>query len=498
MMSASQQRRAENDDGYESPSARRRPDDDKYYDDDDDNDRDGGGYYDDDGHYVDEDGYYYEDENEALQQGDPELERRRRLNRLNPDYDQEYDNDYDDDDENKAGSRDMWGRRRAKCCDHCCRCCRNCIRGFFVPPICDFRRWCGCPHGACYTVMGFALGLGGLIMMVMLTLNCDVQRITVTNADGGISENQPQVGYGFIAREPIAGEVPQVMGCVLYPDDEKPTLFDAWFQTGRFMLFLSALLGIIGFVVLSSAFCVAWSANTFQHWLMWNYIFAACCTGLGFMIFGSAYCQDNECKLGKGGVSVISIFFFWLTAANTMKSMPEAPPDEGEDDEDLYYENRDDMYRDDVPGQPGPLVSPYNDGDFDDGYQYDEDGNPYFYEEDGTPVFVDSEGNALYYLDEDGEKVYYDDDEEEDDDDDDDEANQDPEAPADSDAQDQQPMDEPVDLLDVTDEEREHGYTVPAHQVDHNVDAESVEEGNHSMPQERLPRVGDDDGPTIS
>ena len=342
--------------------------------------------------------------------------------------------------------------------------------------------------------MGFALGLGGLIMMVMLTLNCDVQRITVTNADGLTPANEPQVGYGFIAREPIAGEIPQVMGCVLYPDDEKPVLFDAWFQTGRFMLFLSALLGIIGFFVLSSAFCLAWSANTFQHWLMWNYIFAACCTGMSFMIFGSTYCQDNECKLGKGGVSVISIFFFWLTAANTVKSMPEAPPDEGEDDEDLYYDNRDDMYRDEVVGQPGPMVSPYYAGEYDDGYQYDENGNPYFYEEDGTPVFVDSEGNALYYLDEDGEKVYYDDDDDDEEQEEDEDENDNVDAQDDSD----RPM-EPVDLLNepqVTDEEREHGYTVPPHQVDHNLD-ESVD-GGHSMPQERLPRVGDDDGPTIS
>jgi hypothetical protein len=117
---------------YDPPANRR---DDGY---DDNNDEYGDeGYYDEDGHYVDEDGYYYEDENEALQRGDPELERRRRLSRVNPDYEQEF----QDDDDDKQGSRDMWGRRRARCCDHCTRCCRNCIRGFFIPPICDFRRW---------------------------------------------------------------------------------------------------------------------------------------------------------------------------------------------------------------------------------------------------------------------------------------------------------------------------------------------------------------------
>lgn len=97
-------------------------------------------YFDEDGHYVDEDGYYYEDEEtEALQGVDPEIERRRRMNRLNPDYEQEFRDD--DDDDGSPARRDLWGRKRAKCCDHCSRCCRNCIRGFFLPPICDFRRW---------------------------------------------------------------------------------------------------------------------------------------------------------------------------------------------------------------------------------------------------------------------------------------------------------------------------------------------------------------------
>ena len=148
--------------------------------------------------------------------------------------------------------------------------------------------------------MGFILALCGIVMTVMLTLNCDVQRITVKNNKGEVAANEPQIGYGFISRQPIVGEVPQVMGCLLYPDDEKGTLFDAWFQMGRFMLFLSALLGIIGFVVLASAFCVAWSANTFQHWLLWNYIFAAGCVGMTFMVFGSSYCQDNEWTENSG------------------------------------------------------------------------------------------------------------------------------------------------------------------------------------------------------
>jgi hypothetical protein len=350
--------------------------------------------------------------------------------------------------------------------------------------------------------MGFALALGGLIMVTMLALNCDVQRITLVNDQGVVPPNQPQVGYGFMARQPISGERPQVMGCVLYPDAEKPTLFDASFQIGRFMLFLSALLGLIGFFIISSSFCVAWSVNTFQHWLMWNYIIAACCTGLSFMIFGSHYCHANECKLGKGGVSVISIFFFWLTAANTMKSMPEAPPDEGEDDEDLYYESRNDMYREDVPGQPGPLVSPYYDGEYNDGYQYDDNGNPYFYEEDGTPVFVDTEGNAIYYLDEEGEKVYYDDEEDGEEDEGEGEGDDDDDA-VDAVETEGVPPSQPVDLLDdpqVTDEERAHGYTVPPHQLNENIDeTTTTTDADHpAMPQERLPRVGDEDGPTMA
>jgi hypothetical protein len=204
------------------------------------------------------------------------------------------------------------------------------------------------------------ISVGGLVMLGMLFVNCDVQRIKLVDpATGQPSATAQQYGYGFISREPQSGEVGTLMGCLPYPDAEKTKLFDVWFQMGRFMVYLSAIFGCIGLIVLSAAICIAWSVNTFQHWLLWNYIFAAIVTGLAFLIFGSNFCSANECKLGKGGVSVISIFFFWLVAANTVKSMPEAEPDEGEDDDDLYYETVDDMYDDNVRGLPGPNITPY-------------------------------------------------------------------------------------------------------------------------------------------
>jgi hypothetical protein len=168
---------------------------------------------------------------------------------------------------------------------------------------------------------------------------------------------------------------------------------------GRFMVFLSTIFGLIGFIVLFLALCIAWSPNTFEHWMMWNYIFAAIASALSFLIFGCQLCSDNECKLGKGGVTVISIFLFWLCAANTVKSFAQAdnPEEEGEDTDDLYYENEADMYSD----KPNPPRKPETYDDYE--QEFDEEGNPVYYDDQGNAFTYDEDGNILYYDNDEGE-----------------------------------------------------------------------------------------------
>lgn len=214
-----------------------------------------------------------------------------------------------------------------------------------------------CPHGWCYTTMGVLLGIGGLVMCSFFIISCDVERIVILY-NGVKPPNAPRIGYGFISRGTTFEEAPSYMSCISYTDQEKAGLFDAWMHAARFFLFLSTAFGVIGFVVLFTAICVAWSPNTFEHWLMWNYVFAALAIPMSYMLFGSPLCADNECKLGQGGIQCISIFLFWLTCANTVKSFPTAsPPDEygggeGEDNDDLYYETEEDMWNDRRPPPP--------------------------------------------------------------------------------------------------------------------------------------------------
>jgi hypothetical protein len=249
-----------------------------------------------------------------------------------------------------------------------------------------------CPHGWCYTVMGVVLGISGLVMCSFYIISCDIERITILY-NGAKPPNAPRIGYGFISRGVTYEEIPTYMGCISYTDEEKAGLFDVWMHSARFFLFFSTMLGVIGSVVLFTAICVAWSPNTFEHWLMWTYVVAGLTVPLSYLLFGSPLCADNECKFGQGGVQCISIFLFWLCCANTVKSFPMALPprkdeDDGgyngeeEDDDDLYYETEEDMWNDRRPpkqqqkyNDDGDMVSyhsedPYTmDPQFVDGYR---------------------------------------------------------------------------------------------------------------------------------
>jgi hypothetical protein len=273
--------------------------------------------------------------------------------------------------------------------------------------------------------MGVMLGISGLVMCSFYIISCDIERITILY-NGAKPPSAPRIGYGFISRGVTYEEVPSYMGCISYTDEEKAGIFDIWMHSARFFLFFSTALAVIGSVVLFTAICVAWSPNTFEHWLMWTYVVAGLTVPLSYLLFGSPLCADNECKFGQGGVQCISIFLFWLCCANTVKSFPTALPpkrDEDEDgyngeedDDDLYYETEEDMWNDRRPPKPqdqydeededddGGMVPYYSDGPYatdprygdpgqgeggdgrpDDGHYYDRrDGDGYDRSPDGA------------------------------------------------------------------------------------------------------------------
>lgn len=198
--------------------------------------------------------------------------------------------------------------------------------------------------------MGVILGIGGAVMSSLYFINCDIERIIIMY-NGEAPPNAPRVKYGFFSRAPMFGENPDYMQCKWYPDEEKGELVDAWMRAARLFLIVSTLLGFIGCIFLFLALCVAFTPHTFEHWMMWNYLIAAIAIPFSYLIFGSALCSENDCKLGEGGVQAISIFLFWLCAANTVKGFPEAAPAESDDDDDddLYYETEEDMWNDRAP-----------------------------------------------------------------------------------------------------------------------------------------------------
>ena len=153
-------------------------------------------------------------------------------------------------------------------------------------------------------------------------------------------------GYGYFAREIDPGEPPDYQNCVAYtPNEENETFNDWWFKSGQFFNTFALALGGLGMLIIMSTCCLAFHVHMFEKLLLWIYLLAGICQGLGFLGFGTKFCATQICKVGPGTAMAISAFMMWLTCANTVKSMPEAlPPEEFNDDDDNYDSDDDDMY----------------------------------------------------------------------------------------------------------------------------------------------------------
>ena len=196
------------------------------------------------------------------------------------------------------------------------------------------------------------------MMNYLVLKSCYMQRIKLINPVTGETIPGSERGFGFFARETDYGLESDYADCSHYLPEEIDVVFDSWMNAGKFFAFVSMIIGGLGFLILFSTCFCAYTQNMFERWLMWSFILASCASGLMFLVFGSEHCQENKCKVAAGSGYAISTWMFWVSTANTVKSMTGAPPkkdkpkkkrrnrrgnsDDGdeEDDEfdDLYYE----------------------------------------------------------------------------------------------------------------------------------------------------------------
>jgi len=365
--------------------------------------------------------------------------------------------------------------------------------------------------------MGVALGVGGVVMSVLYVLSCDIERV-IQLYNGEVPPNAARVKYGFLSRAPITEEEADYMACKWYPSDEKELMGDAWMKSAKMFLFISTILGIVGCAVLCAALCVAFTPHTFAHWLMWNYLIAAIAIPLSYLIFGSSFCSDNDCKLGEGGVQAISIFLFWLCAANTVKGFPEAIPDpdkEEGDVDDLYYATDEDMWNDRAPANPDEYDDDNYD-EYDDADEYDEDGRRRAGTDYQAP-YSDDQGHAAAYPDIAGGDVYK---QEKEGDSDHQGSHNDPQQVTDKDYLGSSgsqydddyhgaPQDDYFGGEQPAEGGYDHGSADPYQQQDDDGDNFVIDDNNYNTryedddevkyPEQNLPRVGEhDDSPTIA
>ena len=207
-------------------------------------------------------------------------------------------------------------------------------------------------------------------MNAIVVNSCYFSRIKLINPVTGEPIPGSERGYGFRGREVDYGLEPDYgTDCSFYSSEEEDIVFDSWFKAGKAFAWMSLMLGLIAFLILFFTCMCAYSGIMFERWLMWTYIFATVCLGLSFLAFGSEHCQENKCKVAPGSGYAISTFLFWLSCANTVKSMGGTMPpprnndnrkrrnpfrrnknreqDQAEEDEwlnDMYYETEDQKY----------------------------------------------------------------------------------------------------------------------------------------------------------
>jgi len=194
-------------------------------------------------------------------------------------------------------------------------------------------------------------------MNYYVIFSCFMQRIKIIDPTTGETIDGSERGYGFFSMETDFDLEPDYQQCSYYADDVRENYFDGWVESGKAFAIISQILGTICFLVLFNTCWCAFSQETFSRWLVWLYLLAAGSIGLAFLVFGAEFCSENRCKVAAGSGYTITVFMFWLSTCNTVKSigapMPRPPSDGGtgshfgnEDDEfaDLYYENEYDKY----------------------------------------------------------------------------------------------------------------------------------------------------------
>jgi hypothetical protein len=260
--------------------------------------------------------------------------------------------------------------------------------------------------------MGILTAQGGLMMNLYVIGTCRFNRIKIINPVTGEPIPGSERMYGFDARETNYGQQPDYRQCTYYPSDEKDEIWDSWMGAAKFFSYFSAILGVLGFAILFSICCMAYSKPMFERWLFWGYIVAAIAVTFSFLVFGSEFCQINECKVADGCGWAISCFFFHLMAANSVKNFPEPRPPQppkGENDDDnhryapsidevydeLYYDNESDKYPPLLPdgGKRGVIYNEDGQPEFDAGEDYFDDMGRYI-GEPNKPHDVDTQRHS--------------------------------------------------------------------------------------------------------
>lgn len=194
--------------------------------------------------------------------------------------------------------------------------------------------------------MAVLMGIGGFVSGIFALRHCFFFQVQLQNLKTGEPIEETMRGYGYFAREIEPGQTPDYQNCVAYtPIEENETFNDWWFKSGQFFNTFALALGGLGMLIIMSTCCLAFHVHMFEKLLLWIYLLAGICQGLGFLGFGTQFCATHICKVGPGTAMAISAFMMWLTCANTVKSMPEAlPPEEFNDEDDNYDSDDDDMY----------------------------------------------------------------------------------------------------------------------------------------------------------
>eukprot|EP00550_Attheya_septentrionalis_P009256 CAMPEP_0198294638 /NCGR_PEP_ID=MMETSP1449-20131203/23443_1 /TAXON_ID=420275 /ORGANISM="Attheya septentrionalis, Strain CCMP2084" /LENGTH=208 /DNA_ID=CAMNT_0043994645 /DNA_START=71 /DNA_END=697 /DNA_ORIENTATION=- len=168
------------------------------------------------------------------------------------------------------------------------------------------------PNGVCAGIFAGTLVVISLGIGYLATFSCHLIEFKDIN-----NPNNNYVGLGLFGREDLIND--DTYDCIIYTENDKDNLFDAYWRSARAMGLLMVIFTTILTIVMVVIICCGISKRGAMLLGVFSFLTSALAF-LELLVLNSELCDLNDCKLGySGGVTIATgVLLFFATISICM------------------------------------------------------------------------------------------------------------------------------------------------------------------------------------